>query len=143
MPIGTSTPPGAPPGPEAAAREDELWRALTTRLAVFVRRRIGDPYAAEDVAQEVLLRLHRNLGELRAHDRLDAFAYRIARNAIIDHYRAAATAKELVSAPDDLIARIDAEGGIGAELDAVAALTSSCVAWSRPSAGSQSAIARP
>ena len=120
MPIGTSTPPGAPPGPEAAARDDELWRALTTRLAVFVRRRIGEPYAAEDVAQELLLRLHRNLGELRAHDRLDAFAYRIARNAIIDHYRATATATELVSAPDDLIARIDAEGGIGAELDAVA-----------------------
>jgi RNA polymerase sigma-70 factor (ECF subfamily) len=62
------------------------------------------------VAQDVLLRLHRNLGELRIHDRLDAFAYRIARNAIIDHYRASASAsaRELPAEPDDLTGRIEA-----------------------------------
>jgi RNA polymerase sigma-70 factor (ECF subfamily) len=58
----------------------------------------------------VLLRLHRSLGELRIEDRLDAFAYRIARNAIIDHYRAGASAKETPAAPDDLTAHIDADG---------------------------------
>lgn len=46
---------------------------------------------------------------LRAEDRLDAFAYRIARNAIIDHYRARATTKETPEAPDELIARVDAD----------------------------------
>jgi RNA polymerase sigma-70 factor (ECF subfamily) len=85
-----------------------------------VGRRIGDPHAAEDVAQDVLLRLHRSLGELRARDRLDAFAYRIARNAIIDHYRATAGARELPSAPDDLLQRIDADRGTGEAPDAVA-----------------------
>jgi RNA polymerase sigma-70 factor (ECF subfamily) len=90
----------------------ELWTDLHGRLRGFVGRRIGDPDAADDVAQEVLLRLHRSLGDLRAEDRLDAFAYRIARNAIIDHYRARASAKERPSAPDDLIGRIDADGDI-------------------------------
>ena len=78
---------------------DELWRELHARLRGFVRARISDPDAADDVAQEVLLRLHRNLGALRAEDRLDAFAYRIARNAIIDHYRSRATAKETRKRP--------------------------------------------
>jgi RNA polymerase sigma-70 factor, ECF subfamily len=100
--------------------DEELWRDLSSRLAAFVGRRIGDPHAAEDVAQEVLLRLHRSLGELRARDRLDAFAYRVARNAIIDHYRATAGARELPSPPEELIGRIDAGGGAGEEPGAVA-----------------------
>jgi RNA polymerase sigma-70 factor (ECF subfamily) len=92
------------------APREELFTGLHERLRGFVGRRIGDPDAADDVAQEVLLRLHRSLGDLRVEDRLDAFAYRIARNAIIDHYRSRASAKEIPAAPDDLIAHIDADG---------------------------------
>src|SRR4051794_25779526 len=99
-----------PTTPVTIAADEQLWRDLQARLGAFVGRRIGDPHAAEDVAQEVLVRLHRSLGELRIHDRLDAFAYRIARNAIIDHSRATASAKEMPAAPDDLIARIEAGG---------------------------------
>jgi RNA polymerase sigma-70 factor (ECF subfamily) len=95
----------------------ELFTGLHERLRGFVGRRIGDPDAADDVAQEVLLRLHRNLGDLRIEDRLDAFAYRIARNAIIDHYRSRASAKETPAAPDDLNARIDAGGDTDEDLD--------------------------
>jgi RNA polymerase sigma-70 factor, ECF subfamily len=105
MPVETRTQTTPPKG-----AADELWRELHGRLRGFVRARISDPDAADDVAQEVLLRLHRNLGALRAEDRLDAFAYRIARNAIIDHYRSRATAKETPEAPDELIARADADG---------------------------------
>jgi RNA polymerase sigma-70 factor (ECF subfamily) len=79
------------------------------RLEAFVRRRVSDPHAAEDIAQEVLLRLHRNIGRLRDNDRLDAFAYEIARNAITDHYRAKAVVKEMPSAPDSLAATIEAD----------------------------------
>jgi RNA polymerase sigma-70 factor (ECF subfamily) len=114
MPIATQ------PAPARAATtlpDVDLWRTLNARLAAFVGRRIGDPHAAEDVAQEVLLRLYRNLDRLRAGDRLDAFAYRIARNAIIDHYRSTANAKELPSAPDDLFGRIDGDVGIDGESD--------------------------
>ena len=91
------------------APREELFTGLHERLRGFVDRRIGDPDAADDVAQEVLLRLHRSLGDLRVEDRLDAFAYRIARNAIIDHYRSRANAKEIPAAPDELIARVDAD----------------------------------
>ena len=105
MPVGAPTPP-AP-----ALDEPALWSDLQTRLGAFIARRISDPDAAEDVAQDVLLRLHRHLGDLRIQDRLDAFAYRVARNAIIDHYRASASAKETPAAHDDLIAHIDAGDG--------------------------------
>jgi RNA polymerase sigma-70 factor (ECF subfamily) len=106
MPVDTRTAP-----------HEELFTGLHERLRGFVGRRIGDQDAADDVAQDVLLRLHRSLGDLRVEDRLDAFAYRIARNAIIDHYRARASTKETPAAPDDLIARIDADHRTAEEAD--------------------------
>jgi RNA polymerase sigma-70 factor (ECF subfamily) len=106
MPVDTRTAP-----------HEELFTGLHERLRGFVGRRIGDQDAADDVAQEVLLRLHRSLGDLRVEDRLDAFAYRIARNAIIDHYRARASAKETPAPADDLIARIDADRRTAEEAD--------------------------
>ena len=95
-----------------------LWRDLHERLHSFIGRRIGDPHAAEDIAQEVLLRLHRSIGDLRVEDRLDAFAYRIARNAIIDHYRWRASARETPAEPDDLVTTIDADGESDPDPDA-------------------------
>ena len=106
MPVGAH---GATARSQPAAA-DQLWRELHVRLRGFVRARISDPEAADDVAQEVLLRLHRSMDTLRAEDRLDAFAYRIARNAIIDHYRARAATRETPEAPDELVARVDADG---------------------------------
>ena len=88
MPVAAHGATGRP-----ARDADQLWRDLHARLRGFVGARIADPEAADDVAQEVLLRLHRSLAALRTEDRLDAFAYRVARNAIIDHYRARAIAK--------------------------------------------------
>ena len=96
--------------PVAVASDEQLWADLHERLRAFVGRRIDDRDAADDVAQEVLLRLHTSLGGLRTEDRLDAFSYRVARNAIIDHYRARASAKEIPAEPDELTARVEADG---------------------------------
>jgi RNA polymerase sigma-70 factor (ECF subfamily) len=63
------------------------WAELRSRLHAFVARRIRDDAAGEDLVQEILIRLHRGLPRLRDNERLDAFAYQIARNAIADHYR--------------------------------------------------------
>jgi RNA polymerase sigma-70 factor (ECF subfamily) len=53
----------------------------------FVGRRVGNPEDAEDVVQDVFVRMQRNIGALSSADRLDAWAFRIAHNAIADHYR--------------------------------------------------------
>jgi len=64
------------------------WAELRHRLLLFVRSRVAaDAADAEDVVQEVLLRMARDIESLRDGDRLDAWAYRIARNAIIDEHR--------------------------------------------------------
>jgi RNA polymerase sigma-70 factor (ECF subfamily) len=64
------------------------WAELRVRLRSFVARRVrDDPSSLDDLVQEILLRLHRGLPKLRDSERLDAFAYQVARNTIADHFR--------------------------------------------------------
>jgi RNA polymerase sigma-70 factor, ECF subfamily len=71
------------------------WREMRGPLAGFIARRVADPQDAEDVLQEVMLRMHRHGDELVSADRVAAWVYRIARNAIVDHYRRRAARPEL------------------------------------------------
>jgi RNA polymerase sigma-70 factor (ECF subfamily) len=70
---------------------DTVWAHLSTDLRQFIRRRVSDDHAADDLLQETFLRIHRKLGTLRDSDRLAAWVYQIARNVIRDHYRSAAS----------------------------------------------------
>jgi RNA polymerase sigma-70 factor (ECF subfamily) len=63
-------------------------RELEARLRPFVARRVSDSSAVDDVLQDVLLRMHRSLPNLREDDRFGPWLYRVARSAIADHHRA-------------------------------------------------------
>lgn len=63
------------------------WESLATRLRPFVRRRVAGDSDADDVLQDILLRMYRGLPGVRDADRLDAWMYRVARTAIADHLR--------------------------------------------------------
>lgn len=80
-----------PIDPAAAAR---TFRAALLR---FVRARVADPHEAEDIVQEVLLRLHRSAGQLREGQMLGPWLFQIARHAVIDHYRARGRRPEALS----------------------------------------------
>jgi RNA polymerase sigma-70 factor (ECF subfamily) len=67
--------------------EEARWRELRARLGAFVGRRVGNPEDAEDVVQDAFVRMQRNIDALSSADRLDAWAFKIARNAVADHYR--------------------------------------------------------
>ena len=71
------------------------WRELRGPLAGFIARRVADPQDAEDVLQDVMLRIHRHSDDLASADRVAAWMHRIARNAIVDHYRRRAAQREL------------------------------------------------
>ena len=58
-------------------------------LLNYIRARVDDRDAAEDIAQEVLLKMWKNRDRLRDPERLLPWMYAITRNAIIDAHRAA------------------------------------------------------
>lgn len=73
---------------------EQMWREMVAQLRVFVRRRIADPDRADDVAADILLRIHQNVGSLDDRERLPNWVFRVARNAVIDEYRRAGRARE-------------------------------------------------
>ena len=83
------------------------WQAHRAELVRFVEARVRDRATAEDIVQDVLLRAYGRADTLREPGSLQAWLYRITRNAIVDHYRARRPAEEL---PDDLPAGEDEPG---------------------------------
>jgi RNA polymerase sigma-70 factor (ECF subfamily) len=73
-----------------------IWHELHDRLRSFIARRVRSPQDAEDILQEVMLRIHRHSGDLEHADRVASWAYRITANSIADHYRRPAR-RELAS----------------------------------------------
>ena len=81
-----------------------LWEQCSQRLASFIRSRVGNEDDADDILQEVFIRIHRHLCCQPAWERPDAWFYQIARNLIIDHYR---SRKEWMEVPESLPAEPD------------------------------------
>lgn len=66
---------------------EAVWQVLNGRLARFIRHRVPDEYAADDLLQDVYLKIHTRIDTLRDDQRVQAWVYQIARNAIYDYYR--------------------------------------------------------
>lgn len=65
------------------------WRELEQKLRPFVARRVRSESDVDDVVQDVFLRMHRGLGDLRDDERFGPWVYRVARSAVLDHTRRA------------------------------------------------------
>ena len=74
---------------------EALWNQYSRRLGTFIRGRVEDDAEAEDILQEVFIRIHRNLCCQADRDKPESWIYQIARNLIIDHYRKRRTWVEL------------------------------------------------
>jgi RNA polymerase sigma-70 factor (ECF subfamily) len=66
---------------------EAVWSHLSSALRRFIRRRVADDQAADDLLQETFVRVHRGIGTLRESERLAAWVYQIARNVLTDHHR--------------------------------------------------------
>jgi RNA polymerase sigma-70 factor (ECF subfamily) len=79
---------------------EAVWQDFHARLLGFIARRVADRDSAEDILQEVMLRIHRYAGELERSAAVGAWVHQIARNAIADHYRRASVRRERPSGID-------------------------------------------
>ncbi len=66
---------------------EQVWDAFHGPLQQFIRRRVSDEVTAEDVLQDVFLKIHQRVETLKDVKRLESWIYQITRNAIIDSYR--------------------------------------------------------
>jgi RNA polymerase sigma-70 factor, ECF subfamily len=74
---------------------ETIYNDFHTKLYRFIAGRVPDGDIAEDILQDVYLKIHTHIDGLRETDRLESWIYQITRNAIIDHYRRARPQEEL------------------------------------------------
>ncbi|MFA6561369.1 MAG: RNA polymerase sigma factor SigZ [Verrucomicrobiia bacterium] len=78
---------------------ETIWDEFAVKLGRFIAARVADPATAEDILQDVFVKIQNRLGQLQDPAKLQGWLYLMARNAIIDHYR---TRKETTEVPESL-----------------------------------------
>lgn len=66
---------------------ENIWNDFAGRLGLFIRARVADPAAAEDILQDVFVKIQSKIGQLKDPAKLQSWLFLLTRNAIIDHYR--------------------------------------------------------
>ncbi len=86
------------------ATTEMIWQEFHDPLRRFILKRVPDEYSAEDILQDVFLKVHTRIETLRDEEKLPSWLYQLTRNAIIDHYRISKPTSEIpeiVYEPED------------------------------------------
>ncbi|HAL57155.1 MAG TPA: RNA polymerase sigma factor SigZ [Bacteroidetes bacterium] len=86
---------------------DVLYRSFSDRLQRFIRTRVSDSAAADDLLHDIFLKIHHRIDTLQDETKLESWIFQIARNAIIDYHRRKNIPAQLDAAAD---VRDDAPG---------------------------------
>ncbi|NOU59170.1 RNA polymerase sigma factor SigZ [Marinifilum caeruleilacunae] len=66
---------------------ERIWRTYHKQLLSFIQKRVSDPVLAEDILQEVFIKIHSKIDSLQEGKKIKAWLFQITRNTIIDYYR--------------------------------------------------------
>jgi RNA polymerase sigma-70 factor, ECF subfamily len=78
---------------------ETVWTGVASKLRGYIRTRVRDHAAAEDILQDVFLKAHQRIGQLKSPEKLEGWLFLIARNAVSDYFRKSKPYEEL---PEDL-----------------------------------------
>ncbi len=87
---------------------DEIVERHGERIYNLAYRFAGRPEEAEDLTQEVFLKLYRQLHRYRGDVPLLAWALRLSRNLCIDHYRHHRTRRRSETVPEEVLEHLPA-----------------------------------
>lgn len=66
---------------------ERIWSDFNQRLLGFIKKRVSNEALAEDILQEVFIKIHKNIASLKDERKITSWVYNITRNTIIDSYR--------------------------------------------------------
>ena len=66
---------------------EEIWLKFENRLRAFVLSKIHDKSAADDILQELFIKIHSNIDKLKDETKIQSWIYQICRNLITDYFR--------------------------------------------------------
>jgi RNA polymerase sigma-70 factor (ECF subfamily) len=84
----------------------QIWSESRTRLKNFIAKKIDNKADVEDVLQNVFIKIHLNISDLKDPEKLYPWVFQTTRNAIIDYYR---ERKNQADSADDILGEIAIE----------------------------------
>jgi RNA polymerase sigma-70 factor, ECF subfamily len=78
---------------------ENMWKECSGALRLFILKRVPDEAIAEDILQEVFVKIQSQIETLRDVRSSRQWLYAISRNTIVDYYR---TRKDTVELPESL-----------------------------------------
>jgi len=72
-----------------------LWQGYHDKLLGFIHGRVESTEIAEDILQDVFIKIQKGLAGLQDNERIESWIYQIVRNAVVDHYRSRKAFEEL------------------------------------------------
>lgn len=76
-----------------------LWKEFSGHVRAFIRQRVSNDADAEDVLQDIFIRIHQGIDSLRDQDKVQSWVFGIARRALADYYRKKGRDREEASGP--------------------------------------------
>jgi len=66
---------------------EKIWTEYHRKLLSFIKKRVSDAAMAEDILQEIFVKVHTRIDSLKEDIKLESWLYQIARNTVYDYYR--------------------------------------------------------
>lgn len=93
-----------------------VWEEFSVPLKRFIKKRIANEQDADDIFQEIFIKIHNNIGKLMNDNNIHAWIYRITRNAITDYYRRNHHNIEIIELLENLESSTDEELSANTEI---------------------------
>lgn len=84
-------------------KTEQIWTNLEDKLKSFIVSKIHNKDDAEDLLQEVFIKIHSNIEKVKDDTKIQSWIYQITRNLIIDYYRG----KQKVTDSDSVLTEIE------------------------------------
>mgnify|MGYP000948419210 CR=1 FL=1 len=88
---------------------ENIWNDFSKPLKGFIKRHVKNDQDAEDVLQDVFCKIYNNIGSLKDGDKIQAWVYKIAKNTIMDFYRAQKHELAFAELPEEVISDTETE----------------------------------
>ncbi|MCG8485542.1 MAG: RNA polymerase sigma factor SigZ, partial [Clostridia bacterium] len=84
-----------------------IWDEFSIPLNQFIKKRIPNEQDAEDISQEVFIKIYNHIERLKDGNKMRAWIYSIARNEIADYHRRSHIILRKQEYSDNMIAEMD------------------------------------
>ena len=93
---------------------ETIWSKLNPQLKHFILSRVTEESVADDILQDVFVKIHSRFETLKNPAKVESWIYQITRNTIIDHYRTRKIEEEIpqnIAISEKMPEKIDSKTG--------------------------------